>query len=117
MADVLSAPVCKNVEYEPETGWVDAHWNSCSVGVAYKARWGWERYTSKGKRKWIGFDEVIKECREARAMKRGEKGKEVREVDVEEEGIRVIAVPGSGSGAYERSVDWWRVLEDRAMEE
>ncbi len=25
--------------------------------------------------------------------------------------------PGIGSGAYERSVEWWRMLEDRAMEE
>ena len=72
---------------------------------------------SEGKRKWISFDEVIKECRETRAWKRGKQGKEVLEIDVGEEGIRVVASPGEGSRAYESSADWWRTLEDRAMEE
>ena len=112
MADVLSAPVCKNVEYNPSKGWTDANWNACSVGVAYKARWGWERHVGEGKRKWVGFDEVVRECREARARERGQQGD--GEV-LEEEGIRVVAQPGAGSGVYERSVEWWQALEERAL--
>jgi xylulokinase len=110
MADVLSANVCKNVEYSTDAGWVDAKWNACSVGVAYKARWGWERIQG---RKDIGFDEIVKECREKRGATRGKDGKGM---ELEEEGIRVVASPGEGSRAYERSVEWWRALEDRALE-
>lgn len=115
MADVLSAPVCKNVEIDPATGqWTFANWNSCSVGVAYKARWGWERLQHGGKRNDVSFDELIGECREARkaARKHSEK-----EESLEEEGIRVVASPGDGRGAYERSVGWWQALESRALTE
>ncbi|ORY30996.1 putative xylulokinase [Naematelia encephala] len=111
MSDVLSAPVCKNVEYAPETGWVDADWNACSVGVAYKARWGWERHVA-GRN--IGFDELVTECRQTRAARRGE----VKTgTDIQEEGIKVVATPGPGSGAYERRVEWWRAMEERALRE
>ncbi|WRT70953.1 uncharacterized protein IL334_007952 [Kwoniella shivajii] len=110
MADVLSAKVCKNVEFT-DGKWQDAHWNSCSVGVAYKARWGWERAVDKT-RQGISFDQVIKECREARERLRGGDG---GDMELEEEGIRVIASPGPGARAYERRVEWWRALEHRAL--
>ena len=112
MADILSAPICKNVEYDPiKRTWADANWNSCSVGVAYKARWGWERHVSEGEREWIGFDDLVKECREERRAVRGKAAGEM----LEEEGIRIVASPGDGSGAYERSVEWWQALEARAL--
>jgi xylulokinase len=116
MADVMACPVSKNVEFDPATGvWSDAHWNACSVGVAYKARWGWERATAKeAQRKWIGFDEFIGECREERKQQRGRVGK----VDgLEEEGIRNVALPGEGSAAYDGIVERWRALEARALQE
>ncbi|OWT40210.1 xylulokinase [Cryptococcus neoformans Bt1] len=115
MADVLSTKVCKNVEYLDEK-WKDADWNACSVGVAYKARWGWERVIAADgdERKWVGFDTVIRECREARKKIRGDEGKGL---ELEEEGIRIIASPGPGSRAYERRVEWWRELERKALEE
>ena len=113
MADVLNAPVCKNVEYNTSKGeWEDANWNACSVGTAYKARWGWERHVAQGDRKWIGFDDLVKECRDARKARRAEKGKEQA---LEEEGIKVAAQPGPGAAAYERSVEWWKALEARAL--
>lgn len=113
MADVLSAPVCKNVEFDPKTEtWSGANWNSCSVGVAYKARWGFERQKDGGKRNAIGFDDFVRECREARRRARGAAEEEI---ELEEEGISVVASPGEGRGAYERSVSWWQALEDRAL--
>ena len=113
MADVLSAPVCKNVEFNPETSqWSFANWNSCSVGVAYKARWGWERQKDGGKRDAIDFDELVRECRETRREARGDEGSGEA---LEEEGISVVASPGPGRGSYERSVSWWQTLEDRAL--
>jgi len=51
-------------------------------------------------------------CREARRAARGGVGDAE-----EEEGIRVVAAPGPGSGAYERRVEWWRALEKKAMEQ
>ena len=113
MADVLSTPVCRNVEFDPTTNkWSDANWNGCSVGVAYKARWGWERHVAQGERKNIGFDDMVRECREIRREVRGDAG---GQMELEEEGIRVIASPGPGAGAYERSVAWWQALEQRAI--
>jgi xylulokinase len=98
MADVLGAEVCKN----------DANWNACSVGMAYKARWGWERHTTG--RKWASFDEVVQECRQRRARARGS-------ASGEDEGIRVVATPGPGAAAYDKSVEWWQALEQRALRE
>lgn len=113
MADVMACPISKNVEFDPSTGvWDDAHWNACSVGVAYKARWGWERATAReAARKWIGFDEFIGECRDERKQRR--KGGKVD--GLEEEGIRNVALPGPGSAAYDGIVDRWRSLEQRAL--
>lgn len=116
-SDILGAEVCKNVEYEPETGWVGAHWNACSVGMAYKARWGYERATVKGK-ELVEFDQVISECRDARRMARKEQqGKDLRvDADVEE-GVRIVARPGQASEAYAKCMDWWAELETRAVKE
>ncbi|OCF78763.1 xylulokinase [Kwoniella mangroviensis CBS 8886] len=115
MADVLCTQICKNVDFL-DGEWRDVQWNSCSVGVAYKARWGWER-TRQG-REWISFDQVIQECRDERRRIRGGEGEgQGQEVDLAEEGIRVIATPGEGARAYERRVEWWRELEAKALED
>jgi len=115
-ADIFGSNVCKNVEYEPETGWVGANWNACSVGMAYKARWGYER-TKKGK-EMIQFDELIHDCREERRIARKEhEGKDLRvDADVDE-GVRIVARPGKGSEAYAKSIEWWAGLEKRALGE
>jgi xylulokinase len=116
MADILAAPVVKNVDFDPATQrWTDVHWNACSVGVAYKARWGWERLYAEGGRKWVEFDTVVQECRERRAARRKAANGGGEGVDLEEEGIRAVAVPTEASGAWEKSVEWWRVLEARAV--
>jgi xylulokinase len=114
MADVLGAPVCKNVDYDPKTKtWGDANWNACSVGMAYKAKWGWERHAARGERKVISFDDVVRECRMRRAKVRGNV---CGQVNMDEEGIRVVAAPGEGAGAYEKSAEWWKALERKALE-
>jgi xylulokinase len=115
-ADIFGSNVCKNVEYEPETGWVGANWNACSVGMAYKARWGYER-TMKG-REMVQFDELIHDCREERRIARKKmEGKDLRvDADVDE-GVRIMARPGKGSEAYAKSIDWWANLETRALKE
>lgn len=121
MADILNCPVSKSVELDPKTGqWVNANWNACSVGVAYKARWGWERSQAQGTRKWVDFDTVIEECRGRRAAARRARAVsngEVRDDDLEEEGIRNVALPGPGTEAWERSLEWWRLLEAKALAE
>ncbi|ODO04532.1 hypothetical protein I350_05136 [Cryptococcus amylolentus CBS 6273] len=116
LADVFSTKVCRNVEYSPSDGeWQDAEWNSCSVGVAFKARWGWARANAQTEAgRWISFDQVIQECRAERRKLRGGEG-EVG--DLEEEGIRVVAQPGEGARAYERRIEWWKGLERKALED
>ncbi|KAL7418554.1 hypothetical protein Q5752_007012 [Cryptotrichosporon argae] len=110
MADVLGCPVSKNVEYDPTTeSWGDAKWNACSVGAAYKARWGWERANVTGK-EWASFDEVIGACRAERQARRGDASGGV-------EGVRHVAVPGPASAAYEKALGWWRALEAKALAE
>ncbi|WVQ74680.1 hypothetical protein IAR50_004284 [Cryptococcus sp. DSM 104548] len=114
LADVLSTRVCRNVEYL-DGAWNDAEWNSCSVGVAFKARWGWERANAASEeRRWVSFDQVIKECRAERRRLRGGEGEQA---DLEEEGIRVVAAPGEGARAYERRIEWWKGLEQKALED
>lgn len=116
MADILSAPVVKNVDYDTKTKkWVDVHWNACSVGVAYKARWGWERLHAEGERKLVEFDSLVQECRDRRAVRRREAGGVTEGIELEEEGVRAVATPGPGAAAWERSVEWWRLLEARAV--
>jgi xylulokinase len=132
MADILDAPVSKNVEYDVESGkWVDAHWNACSVGVAYKARWGYERYlaakaageaqsgsSDQASRQWIDFDTLVQECRDRRAAlgKRLGRGNKMSDgTELQEEGIRNVAVPGPGKEAWEGRVGWWAQLEARAL--
>ncbi|ODN86550.1 xylulokinase [Cryptococcus wingfieldii CBS 7118] len=114
LADVLSTKVCRNVEYL-DGEWSDAEWNSCSVGVAFKARWGWARANAQTEAgKWISFDQVIQECRAERRKLRGGEGEEK---DLEEEGIRVVAQPGEGARAFERRIEWWKGLEQKALED
>jgi xylulokinase len=115
-ADIFGAEVCKNVEYEPETGWVGANWNACSVGMAYKARWGYER-TLKG-REMIEFDDLIHQCRDTRreARKATEGKDRLLDADVDE-GVRIMARPGPACEAYAKSMEWWTRLEDRALGE
>ena len=126
LSDILGAPICKNVEYSsPKSSWVPANWNACSVGVAYKAAWGYERWTHRGsEREWTGFDEFVQECREARAGKRPKESREMgptgkhggeRAGSIVEEGIMVVAAPGDGAGAYEKVLERWRALEQRAL--
>lgn len=124
-ADVLSAPICKNVEYDPATeSWGEANWNACSVGAAYKARWGWER-TLPG-RASVRFDQFVQACRDRRRMLRAgrheERGgqhnpaeDEVERLGDVAEGISIVAKPGKGSDVYDQAVDWWRQMEHRAL--
>ena len=115
LADVMQAPICRNIEFDLETRqWNDAKWNSCSVGVAYKAKWGWERHIGQGARKQVDFDTVVAEARAARKEVRGTMG---NSVELEEEGIAVVASPGPHASAYERSIHWWQALEARARGE
>ena len=113
LADVMNASVCKSVEYDTKTDtWIDAQWNSCSVGMAYKARWGWERSIGQGPRRFVSFETVIEECRTSRAKSRGSRG---AGEDLEEEGIRIVATPSDHSQVYENQVGRWRELEQRAL--
>ena len=114
LADIMNAPVCKNVEYDRRAdSWNDAQWNSCSVGMAYKARWGWEREIGQGSRRSISFEAVIDECRAHRSKQRGSRG---TGEELEEEGIRVVATPSDHSTDYEGRVGNWRELEHRAVQ-
>lgn len=115
MADALDCPVSKPIEWdEDKKKWKDAHWNACSVGVAYKARWGWERHVAaaKGdeKRAYINFDDFIAECTAHGREKLGEAG-----AGAEHAGD--VAVPGEGAAAYAAAVEWWTQLEHRALSE
>lgn len=102
MADALGCPVSKPVEWDEQLGtWRDADWNACSVGVAYKARWGYERHVAAARgdaaRANISFDEFVAECHAA------------------DGGDADVAVPGEGSPAYAEAVEWWQALERRAV--
>ena len=116
LSDVFNAPVCKNVEFTHRTGWVGSNWNACSVGAAYKAKWGWERYIGQGDRQWVGFDEIVNEARKMRRVARlgpieGRQGSE-------EEGIRIVVSPDpERAEVYESWVDEWKELENRALKE
>ncbi|ORX34314.1 xylulokinase [Kockovaella imperatae] len=115
LADVMKAPICKNIEFDyGSQEWKDASWNSCSVGVAYKAKWGWERHTGEDVRRTIDFDSVVAEARKARGQLRGSMGDDI---DLEDEGIAVVASPGPHAAVYEKSLRWWQALERRAVEE
>lgn len=96
-----------------------ANWNACSVGMAYKARWGYERaHATRPGRELVEFDQVISECRDARtALRKETQGKSLLlDADVEE-GVRIVARPGAASEAYAKCMDWWAELEKRAVEE
>lgn len=119
IADCLGCPVMKPVEFDTtEKTWTNANWNACSVGVAYKAKWGWERHIATSEqRKWIGFDQVVAECRERRRVRRGDLGRTGDVRGLVEEGFQVVAEPDQGRAkAYENSLEWWAALEKRALE-
>lgn len=115
MVDVLLIKVCKNVEYF-DGKWKDVDWNVCSVGVVYKVCWGWEWVivVDGDERKWVGFDMVIRECREVRKKIWGDEG---RGLELEEEGIRIVVSLGFGLRVYERRIEWWRELECKVLVE
>lgn len=144
MADVFSTNICKLAELPEQAPagnkgkrqWKDADWNACSVGMAYKARWGWERACAQAhaqagehgdegsERRWIGFDTVVSECRERRKLRREQSSvpqpvlQQAKGDDDEEEGeegVRVVASPGPGAAAYTQRVEWWRAFEARAL--
>ena len=66
----------------------------------------------------MDLDTVVQECRDRRARlgKRLGRGNKMGDGTVlEEEGIRNVAVPGEGKGAWEGRVGWWADLEARAL--
>ncbi|RXK37523.1 hypothetical protein M231_05244 [Tremella mesenterica] len=113
LSDVLHAPICKNVEFSPTSGWTSSNWNACSVGAAYKAKWGWERHVGVGERQNVGFDQVVREARMARRVTRlGPEGRE----GWEEEGITMVVGPDpERAEVYESWVDDWKELERRSV--
>lgn len=121
MSEALDCPVSKPVVWDAKAGkWKDADWNACSVGVAYKARWGYERQlaAAKGddKRTAITFDDFIAECHgRDRAKLDPSTLKEPGAPD--EKGETNVALPGEGAQAYADAVGWWKELEDRALSE
>lgn len=116
-ADVLSCPVSKAVEWDG-TWWGEAGWNACSVGVGYKARWGWERQVARLRgdetRASVGFDDLIAEVRRARRAALPAEALSAPDAP-DDEGVANVAVPGPGAGAYDAAVGWWQALEARAL--
>jgi xylulokinase len=111
MADVLDCPVSKNVEWDAAAcQWVDTKSNDCSVGVAYKARWGWERAQGRSD---VRFDDLLAEIK---AEARAQLGPEAQTMDVAD-GVHNVASPGLGAGAYAQAGEWWSQLETRARNE
>lgn len=121
MADALGCPVSKSVEWRADKKkWTDASWNECSVGVAYKARWGWERHIAAQKgdkaRASISFDDLMAEIRRKRHASLGSDALTAPGAP-DEEGVHNVATPGAGSPAYANASEWWKVLEARALSE
>jgi len=113
-ADALGCPVSKTVDWDDKTkSWVNATWNDCSVGVAYKARWGWERLTVPGKEN-VPFDDLIKDIKK---LRREEIGDAAKAADGMEDGVHNVATPSAGAPAYEKAAQWWMELEARALKE
>ncbi|KAL1406225.1 hypothetical protein Q8F55_007916 [Vanrija albida] len=116
-ADVLHCPVSKAVEWDGGA-WREAGWNACSVGVGYKARWGWERHVAREAgdeaRASVGFDELIAEIRRARRTDLPPAALAAADAP-DGEGVANVALPGPGAGAYDAAVAWWQGLEARAL--
>ncbi|CAO1617426.1 unnamed protein product [Jaminaea pallidilutea] len=97
MADVLHCDVVKPAGDKEQGG------NACSVGAAFKARWGWERATVKG-REDVPFDVCMSE---ARSQKGGSGAGQVT----------VLAQPDEQrSQAWRGFVGQWQKLEERALQ-
>lgn len=143
-ADIFGCPIAKNVEYKEGQGWISAHWNACSVGAAYKARWGWERLSAPEGQRIKSFDDVVNGCRAARRQAREHQpasakdeskringngngnghvngnghanGNGASEDGNVEEGVRLVALPTEGpAAAYAQCGEWWRQMEKRAL--
>jgi xylulokinase len=113
MADALGCPVSKTVDWDEQTqAWVNATWNDCSVGVAYKARWGWERHAVRG-RENVPFDDLISEIKVRRREEIGDKAV----VQGMQGGVHNVATPTAATGAYAKAASWWMELEARALRE
>jgi xylulokinase len=116
MADALGCPVSKAVEYDPEAGmWGEVQTNACSVGVAYKAAWGWVRATDKSRAN-VPFDDFVAAAHaRSRATLPAEAATACHAPS--ENGKYDAALPGPGAAAYKRALPWWRELEARSIKE
>ncbi|BEJ12925.1 hypothetical protein CspHIS471_0300990 [Cutaneotrichosporon sp. HIS471] len=116
MADALGCPVSKAVEYDREKkAWGETQTNACSVGVAYKAAWGWARASDKTRAN-VPFDDFVAA---AHARKRSTLPVEAAGAPGApgENGKYDAALPGPAAAAYKRAFPWWRELEARAIRE
>lgn len=116
MSDALGCPVAKAVEYDEVTkAWGEGQTNACSVGVAYKAAWGWTR-TQSEKDKNVKFDDFVAQ---ARKRIRARLPEEILNAEgaPDEHGEKVVAVPTDAAEAYSRAIPWWQALEARALKE
>lgn len=116
MADALGCPVSKAVEYDRATGtWGEAQTNACSVGVAYKAAWGWVRAVDKTRAN-VPFDDFVAA---ALARQRAALPEEAWSAPGApgEDGESTAALPGPAAAAYKRAIPWWQELEARAAKE
>ncbi|GMK57827.1 hypothetical protein CspeluHIS016_0406610 [Cutaneotrichosporon spelunceum] len=116
MADALGCPVSKAVEYDrKKKAWGETQTNACSVGVAYKAAWGWARASDKTQAN-VPFDDFVAaaHARERATLPAGA----ARAAGAPgENGKYDAALPGPASSAYRRAIPWWRELEARAIRE
>lgn len=121
MADALGCPVSKSVEYDADANkWGDANSNACSVGVAYKAAWGWVRAQAAkqgdSNKANVPFDDFVAECH-ARLRKALPPAALSAPGAPDENGESTAATPTAGSEVYARAVPWWQALEARALAE
>lgn len=122
MADVFNCNVCKPVSFDVVTSaWKNANWNACSVAAAYKAAWAWHRHVaSDEEQKWVDFDTFIQQCRRRRQHRRlTTADKETNgSLDMVEEDLAIVARPDEiRAEVYSNSIQWWKTLEERALEE
>ncbi|CAK9782741.1 putative xylulokinase [Cutaneotrichosporon oleaginosum] len=116
MADAMGCPVSKAVEYDAEKGaWGESHTNACSVGVAYKAAWGWVRSVDKT-RAHVPFDDFVAAAHaRARATLPAEAATAPGAPG--DNGKYDAALPTAAAAAYKHALPWWRELEKRAVME
>lgn len=118
MADALGCPVSKSVEYDASAKrWDTANSNACSVGVAYKAAWGWTRAQANGAAEAnVKFDDFVAAAyARVRASLPAEAASAKGAPD--QDGESNAANPTAGAEAYARAVPWWQALEACALKE